>query len=1018
MKIINIVRILSIILLLVQVINLNFVPYISFLRKYVPEAYATTGWESERLLTLGFERNSTTANHEYTSNVNSPAISTGTVRSGTYSMNTALGASSTEGFVYDWATADTGTAGMVIRAYIRIATLPGATSNILEVSDGTNAQASLRLDSSGTLSLWNDEDSTQVGSDYGTDLSTNTWYRIELRYDFGTAATGDTTIEARLDGTEFASSTTENHANGVRRVRFGILTSTTADFFWDDIAINQEAFAGQEAWPGEGKVVMLVPNGNGTSTGWAGGTGSNDYQEADDTPAAGFDDATSYVQATATTHVEDFTYPDASTVGIALGDTIRVVEGWARGAGSTTGAFNFAVSLSGDGTNFESGGNISINSTSYVTNDDAVPLNASATTYDQPGSTLPLAWTTTMVDALQTRLTSSDVTPNPRVTAVWVIIEYVPAEGGRIFSSGFELQSVTTGVEWSTIASTPAISTSTYRSGAASANITSLSSGTGKAVANQFKASNTNGPFWFRTYFRVATAPSAANRFITLSNTSNGTIVYITIDNSRILRLNDEDGQIGSASSALSADTWYRIEIKFDASGAGANDVVEARIDGTEFAASSTRDLSTGIAILGLGGNLGAEAQTTGSWFFDDVAINQDAGSIQGDYPGAGSIVHMQVDSDGSDTAWTASGCTNDYECVDEVTPDDATTILTSTTLDQLESLNLESASNAGISSGDTITLVSAGVRMSNSGTSTQSLSVRLKDSTANYIESAHIIGPNTTWFTNASAVPRDYPITAYTRPLTSTSWTASALDSAQVGMRVNVDSTNNLRVSTIWLLVEYVPSTSYTLSNYRFYVDSNNENVTDPWGATDLAENTAISVLPYANNAPISTDEVRIRVGITIGAVDLSSSSAQFKLQYKAGTDASCTTGSWTDVGAGGGGSIWRYATSSVTDGTTLTSLKLAASDVLGVYAKSAPTTANPSSVSVGQDIEYDFHIEHNGAADATTYSFKVVKSDGTELGTYTNCPTLTTRPTTSNLMRHGAFFASESEGGFLWAD
>lgn len=243
---------------------------------------------------------------------------------------------------------------------------------------------------------------------------------------------------------------------------------------------------------------------------------------------------------------------------------------------------------------------------------------------------------------------------------------------------------------------------------------------------------------------------------------------------------------------------------------------------------------------------------------------------------------------------------------------------------------------------------------------------------------------------------------------------TSNATDSGSYCFRLtNVDTYTVYPQATI-----AAPSLTFTQSAYRWYEDSDNENVTELWGTPNLAENGPLALLPATNAAPIDTTELRLRIALTIGGVTLSSTSQQFKLQYKAGTDASCTSGSWTDVGAGGGGVIWRYATSGVTDGTTLTALKITAADVLQVYAKSSPTTTNPNSATVGQDIEYDFHIQNNVAADATTYSFRVVESDGTVLTSYTNCPTLTTRQVTSQQMRHGTVFTDEVEAGATFAD
>jgi len=210
-------------------------------------------------------------------------------------------------------------------------------------------------------------------------------------------------------------------------------------------------------------------------------------------------------------------------------------------------------------------------------------------------------------------------------------------------------------------------------------------------------------------------------------------------------------------------------------------------------------------------------------------------------------------------------------------------------------------------------------------------------------------------------------------------------------------------------------PDPTFTLNDYRWYVDSDSENVTDPWGVPDIAENTALTPLPAGNDPPSSSQELRLRVNFTVNTADLPATSQQFKLQYKVGTDADCTTGSWTDVGAS---QAWEFASSGVTDGTTLTALKLAASDVLGVYAKANPTATNPNGASTAQDIEYDFHIVGTNSAAATQYSFRVLESDGTVFDGYTTCPTLTTEPGTVNLLRHGNFFADQVEQGFFWAD
>lgn len=299
----------------------------------------------------------------------------------------------------------------------------------------------------------------------------------------------------------------------------------------------------------------------------------------------------------------------------------------------------------------------------------------------------------------------------------------------------------------------------------------------------------------------------------------------------------------------------------------------------------------------------------------------------------------------------------------------------------------------------------------------------RLLDDTGTEVGTDQSRGTGVHWGTTES-------IWTYTWTSADHGLSAAQIQDVDFGFYIDVEADANSfcqpRLDYIQITVNYTPASGpqFTQNNYGWYVDSDAEDVTDFWGNPDIAQNTAISALPVTNDPPGATQELRLRVNISVSNANMTASSKYFKLQYKQGTDANCTTGSWTDVGAGGGGEIWRYATSSVTDGTDLTVSRLSpASGVLQEYIKSKPTGANPFAVNVGQTTEYDFHIEHNGAADAKRYSLRVVETDNTGTPTtafngYTNCPTLTTEPGTGNLLRHGNFFADEVEQGFFWAN
>jgi hypothetical protein len=204
--------------------------------------------------------------------------------------------------------------------------------------------------------------------------------------------------------------------------------------------------------------------------------------------------------------------------------------------------------------------------------------------------------------------------------------------------------------------------------------------------------------------------------------------------------------------------------------------------------------------------------------------------------------------------------------------------------------------------------------------------------------------------------------------------------------------------------------------------VDSNAEDVTDPWSAVagiDIAEDTALNVLPVSNDPPDTTQELRLRMNITVDTITISAGTKYFKLEFRTGTDSSCSTGSWTEVGAG---QAFDYATSSVADDTTLTVAKLTGTDRLETYSKAKPANTPTATSVVGEDIEFDFHIIGSAATSASRYLFRAVETDSggtssTALNTYTNCAILFTEPGMVNLMRHGNLFAGESEKGFWWA-
>ncbi len=189
------------------------------------------------------------------------------------------------------------------------------------------------------------------------------------------------------------------------------------------------------------------------------------------------------------------------------------------------------------------------------------------------------------------------------------------------------------------------------------------------------------------------------------------------------------------------------------------------------------------------------------------------------------------------------------------------------------------------------------------------------------------------------------------------------------------------------------VAEISYRQNYYRFYVDNDALTPSDPWpvGATDLGENTSIT----GADDPLGEGErVRIRMSVLVNNASLPASTKSFKLQYGR-RDTSCSAiSAWSDVGAPGGGEIWRGYNATPADGTEVasTSLLISVSDRAGTYEESNPSAVNPWSADIGQDIEYDWVVEQNGAVQRSDYCFRMVNSDDSPLTSYNQYPTLRT--------------------------
>lgn len=391
----------------------------------------------------------------------------------------------------------------------------------------------------------------------------------------------------------------------------------------------------------------------------------------------------------------------------------------------------------------------------------------------------------------------------------------------RLYSAGFELNSTTANVEFTSATGT--IVTTNPHTGTYSGAVTSLTSATFKGFTYQFLAANGVGPYFFQFWLYIITAPSANTTIAGVQQNGGFENLTALLTTTRTLELFTQDGavQIGSASSAIPLNTWTCIEIKMDDSPATGSKVGELRVNQVVTATSSTltsTNYTAGVDTFNVGGNLEGEGATTFSVQFDDITINDSTTSFNNTYAGGSQLLRYSPSAAGDSNTFATNvggtaGGTNNFTRVDEVTPDNATSYNASITA--ASDLFAVAAVGGSLPGGATINGVVVGGRVANitGADTTASLQFQIEQKSGGTIQKSGAIIPDTvTWSTNSKAIPHNYPLTAPQDP-TNTNWTATTIGTMQIGYLIDTVHTDADAVSTIWAYVDYTPSSSVSAS-------------------------------------------------------------------------------------------------------------------------------------------------------------------------------------------------------------
>lgn len=374
----------------------------------------------------------------------------------------------------------------------------------------------------------------------------------------------------------------------------------------------------------------------------------------------------------------------------------------------------------------------------------------------------------------------------------------------RTWLSGFELQDATATVEWNISTNSPAIDTTIKRSGAASLK-TSPTGGT-SLISHVIDAAGNTNAHYARFYLYIDTAPGAIVQIFQFRAVSGTVAASIRLNANRTLELwggSNNGTQQGSDSSALSLATWYRIEISLADTSANQTAAVEAKIDGTAFASgtAAVTGASSEVDDFRLGTITGTQSPVL---YFDDVAINDNTGSAQTGYPGAGQLVLLTPSSAGDNDPSAGT-----WDSIDEIPPSDADYI----ELDlpgTIGDFNLNTAASVGIGSSDTVTLVAVGARVRGEDSSSScSYHARIKSASGGTVQDGTVVTLSSATFQthDDTTAARQYKLIAYVDPTTGVAWTptgTNSIDNMQIGANPD-DAVPDIWISSLWAYVEVV---------------------------------------------------------------------------------------------------------------------------------------------------------------------------------------------------------------------
>lgn len=305
------------------------------------------------------------------------------------------------------------------------------------------------------------------------------------------------------------------------------------------------------------------------------------------------------------------------------------------------------------------------------------------------------------------------------------------------------------------------------------------------------RATNLNVAILFtRFYFRIGTLPAASNEpFVSFLHTGGNSKAELRLNTAGNILIYDANGTLRTTSSGtLSTGVWYRIEVfcSTDDSLASSSNPVEVKVDGTIFV-TATGSLNTANFAKVLFGKTANRNGQTVDFYYDDIVIDD------GQYPGPGLVLRLDVAANTSDAAWSGGTSSSDYNEIDETPADGNTSYIATSAATTKSMFTVESIVAAGGPSDGWIGAVRVQTVIERTTGNAASTRARLEFGSA---------GVETTGAAATNGTYQEYDLLSTTRPNDYAEWQHDDFATVTIGINENT-STSQVRCTAIRAYVD-----------------------------------------------------------------------------------------------------------------------------------------------------------------------------------------------------------------------